>query len=60
MEMVDYNDQIRSELRKCLEEDIEEETSLLTLAQFLFWRGDFEKSIKYTYNHIIIFNAENH
>ena len=55
--MVNYDDQIRSELRKCLEEDIEEETSPLTLSQFLFWRGDFEKSIKYKYNHLLVFVA---
>ena len=55
--MVNYDDQIRSELRRWLEEDIDEETSLLTLSHFLFWRGDFEKSIKYKYKRVLIFVA---
>lgn len=45
--MVNYDDRIRNELRSWLEEDIEEETSLMTLSNFLFWRGDFGKSEKY-------------
>ncbi len=47
LRMVNYDDRIRNELRSWLEEDIEEETSLMTFSNFLFWRGDFEKSEKY-------------
>jgi len=45
--MVNYDDRIRSELRHWLEEDIEQETPLMTLSNFLFLRSDFEKSEKY-------------
>jgi hypothetical protein len=45
--MANYEDRIRNELRGCLEEDIEEEATLITLSNFLFWRGDFTKSEKY-------------
>ncbi|CAF4508777.1 unnamed protein product [Rotaria socialis] len=47
LHMVNYEDRIRSGLRTWLEEDIEEETSLITLSDFLLQRGDFNKSEKY-------------
>ena len=49
MHMVKYDDRIRKELRDCLEDDIERETALITLAVFLFHIGDFKKSEKYKY-----------
>ncbi len=47
--MVKYDDRIRKELRDWLKDDIEQETTLLTLSSFLFWIGDFKKSEKYKY-----------
>ncbi len=47
LHMVKYDDRIRNELRDWLKEDIEQETSLITLSNFLFRRGDFNKSEKY-------------
>ncbi len=47
LHMVTYDDRIRNELREWLKEDIEQETSLITLSNFLFCRGDFKKSEKY-------------
>jgi hypothetical protein len=45
--MVKYDDHIRNELRNWLKEDIEQETTLIALSIFFFWRGDFKKSEKY-------------
>ncbi|CAF3362845.1 unnamed protein product [Rotaria socialis] len=47
LHLVDYEDRVRSELRAYLEYNIEEETSLITLSNFLLWQGDFKKSEKY-------------
>ena len=47
LHMVKYDDRIRQKLYECLKEDIEEETSLITLSHFLIMKGDFEKSEKY-------------
>jgi hypothetical protein len=53
LRMVTYDDRIRKELRDWLEDDIEQETTLLTLSNFLFWIGDFNKSEKYKYDKLL-------
>jgi len=53
LHMVKYDDDIRRELREWLEDDIEQETSLLTLSNFLFLIGDFDRSEKYKYSEFL-------
>ncbi|CAF1276905.1 unnamed protein product [Adineta steineri] len=47
LRMINYDDSIRNELRSWLEEDIEQETSLITLSRVLLFKGDYGKSEKY-------------